>query len=252
MVKSQSRTSILGSKLFFGERAMDAEIRTVPADSEVDTTRRVAPKGLARLLTYATGKDVLIVGPSSAGKTKFAEYLRWGVLGRADQREMTYQITKSPAFVIRIGGQKGPALKVRRAVDTPGQTGPIQHANLVDERRPHVVVVLVDCSKAVSTTRRWLELFCNRLDTVLRKGPFAQRKLDEILVLLNKRDKIKSGELSQLRHTVTDVLSRHLSVALGAERVRSIPVLECICVRTRRGAALIDKVIGLLTERLAR
>jgi hypothetical protein len=231
---------------------MDAEIGTIPAKSGAGETGRIAPRGLSRLFTYATGKDVLIVGPSNAGKTKFAEYLRWGVLGQRDQREMTYRVVGSPAFVIQMSGEKGPTLKVRRAVDTPGQTGPIQHANLVAERRPHVVIVLLDCSKAASTTLRWLEFFCDRLDTVLRKGAFGHTKRHEIVVLLNKRDKIKSKEFGELRDNVANVLARRLFVVLGPDRASSVPILECISVKTRRGAVLIDKVIGLLTERLAR
>jgi GTPase SAR1 family protein len=229
---------------------MAAKTRTVSMDSETKTTQRLAPKGLSRLFTYATGKDILVVGPSGAGKTKFAEYLRAGILGQEGMREMTYHITPSATFVISVP-QRGFTLKVRRAVDTPGQTGPVSHASLIGERKPHAVIIVLDSSEEPSTLSRWLRLFCNRLDTILRKGSFGQKRLNGILVLLNKRDKITKKEAGRLRQDVEDALTRHLSVALGAARVQAIPILDCISVETRRGTALIDVVIDQLMERLA-
>ncbi len=230
---------------------MDAKRQIVSVGLETQAPRRVAPKGLARLFTYATGKDILVVGPSGAGKTKFGEYLKWGLLSQEGTREMTYHVTQSATFKIQIG-EGGFTLKVRRAVDTPGQTGPVDHAGLVGQRKPHAVIVVLDCSKEPSTLLRWLHLFCDRLDTVLRRGASVQKRLAGMLVLLNKRDKVKKPKFNRLKREVQDVLVEHLSVSLGADRVHSIPVLECISVETRRGSILIDSVIDQLIERLAR
>ena len=231
---------------------MEAEAQTICVESGVQTPRRTSAKGLSRLTTYARGREILILGPGSAGKTKFAQYLRLGALDPEGKREMTYYVTKSPGFVIGIGREGGLMLKVRRAVDTPGQVGPVQHAGLVSRRKPHAVIVMLDCSSAVSATVRWLRLFCSGLDTVLRRGSYAARRLKEIVVLLNKRDKISGRQSAELRQAVRQVLNQQLSVALGVERARSIPILECVSVRTGCGTALIDGVIGQLAERLAR
>jgi septum formation topological specificity factor MinE len=234
------------------EAAPDAETQTISAGTGVKTTRRIPVRGLSRLTTYARGKEILILGPGSAGKTKFAQYLQLGALDPEGQREMTYCVTKSPAFVVNVGQEQGLMLEVRRAVDTPGQVGPVQHANLVADRQPHALIVMLDCSSAVSSTIRWLHIFCSTLDTILRRGPYAVRRLKAIVVVLNKRDKISSTEVAQLRQAVTEVLQQHLSVPLGADRVRSIPILECISVQTKQGTALIDEVISELAERWAR
>jgi len=210
---------------------------------------RVTLTGMSRLLAFAGGKEILVVGPSGAGKTKFSEYLREGILGQENTREMTYHISQSTTFMIREGGV---TLKVRRAVDTPGQTGPINHANLVGQRKPHALIIVLDCNAEAHTVMRWLHLFCDRLDTVMRKGFFAQKKLHGILVLLNKRDKIRKKQFNELRQDVETVLSRYLSVCLGAARVQAIPIMECISVQTKRGTALIDDVIDQLMERLAK
>lgn len=227
---------------------MDAEN---PSMRSRKATRRTVSKEISRLIAYAAGKEILIVGPSSAGKTKFAEYLRLGVLDPEGTREMTYHLSKSPAFIVQVGPQQNLTLMIRRAVDTPGQTGPVHHANLVGRRKPHIIVVMVDCSKPIFATLKWLRLFSDRLDTVLRKGSYAQKRLDGILVILNKRDKINSGEAHRLRRDIKDVLIRYLSIVLGDKRVLSIPIRECISVQTPRGTALIDKVIQELAERLA-
>ncbi len=208
-------------------------------------------KGL-RLAAFLRGKELLIVGPGNSGKTKFAQYLRLAALDPEGIREMTYAVTKSPAFVLSIGGGEGVELNVRRAVDTCGQVGPLQHALLVVRRRPHVVIVMLDCGVDARSMLRWLCLFCDALDSVLRKVPSAHGRLQEIVVILNKRDKIDDREFAQLRQAVRKALERFLSVVLGEARVRSIPILECISVRTSRGTALIDRAIGQLTERLAK
>ena len=221
-------------------------------DAETKAVGRAAPRGLARLRTYTKGKEILILGPSSAGKSKFAQYLRLGTLDPEGTREMTYHLTKSPTFVVHVGPDGSLTLNVRRAVDTPGQTGPIQHANLVGVRKPHAVIVLLDSSKPITATAGWLRLFCNRLDTLLRRGSYTKRKLREIVVLLNKRDKIGKRDFEQLSQEVRDELNRYLSVVLGKKRVGAIPILECIAIQTPQGTALIDEVIVHLAHHLAR
>jgi len=220
-------------------------------NAKMQARGRAAPKGWARLRTYAKGKEILVLGPSSAGKSKFAQYLRLGTLDPEGSREMTYHLTKSPTFVVHVGADGRLALNVRRAVDTPGQTGPIQHALLVGERKPHAVIVLLDSTKSVSATSRWMSLFCNHLDTVLRRGHHIRRKLREIVVLLNKRDKIDQPAFDELEQTVRAELDRYLAVPLGKQRAAAIPILECISIQTPQGSDLIDNVIAYLAQHLA-
>jgi len=227
-------------------------VESTVAESTVETPRRVPVKGLSRLAAYLLGKEILILGPGSVGKTKFEQYLRLAALDPEGKREMTYAVTKSPAFALGLGQQEGPVLRVRRSVDTPGQVGPLHHAVLVARRKPHAVIVILDCSSDPRGTLRWFCLFCNALDSVLRKVPSAAGRLQEIMVLLNKRDKIDDKEFAKLRQAARKALERFLSVVWGDERVRSIPILECVSVRTERGTALIDGAIAQLAERLMR
>jgi hypothetical protein len=221
-----------------------------PVDSIGEAPRPAAVRGLARLATYLCGKEILILGPGNAGKTKFAQYLRLACLDPEGKREMTYAVTRSPAFVVDLGRQEGLVLRVRRAVDTPGQVGPLQHAILVARRKPHAVIVILDCSGDPLATLRWFCLFCNALDSVLRKVPAVARRLQEMVVILNKRDKIADKEYHKLRQAARKVLERFLTVAWGEVRIQAIPIKECISVQSEHGTALIDGVITQLIERL--
>jgi hypothetical protein len=231
---------------------MEAEIGAVSAELRARTPRRARPRGLYGLITHALGKEILVLGPSTAGKTKFTEYLRLGVLDPEGKREMTYRVRKSPAFTVGIGQERDIVLKVRRAVDTPGQVGPIEHATLVGRRRPHAIIVVLDSSRAALMMTTWLHLFCDRLDTILRRGSYARRRLAEIIVLMNKRDKIDRDQAEYLRQGIRGVLNQHLRVVLGAERVQAIPILECISIQTEEETSLIDHAVSTLAERLAR
>ena len=226
-------------------------VESTVVDAPVEAPRRVPVKGFARLAAFLRGKELLIVGPGNAGKSKFAQYLRFAALDPEGVREMTYAVTKSPTFVLGVGGEEGFELKVRRTVDTCGQVGPLQHALLVARRQPHAVIVMLDCSVDPRSMLRWLCLFCDALDSILRKLPSAHRRLQEIVVILNKRDKIDDREFAKLHQAVRKALERFLTVVWGANRVRAIPILECISVQTERGTALIDGVIAQLAERLA-
>jgi GTP-binding protein EngB required for normal cell division len=219
-------------------------------DAPVEALRRVPVKGFARLAAFLRGKEILIVGPGNAGKSKFAQYLRFAALDPEGVREMTYALTKSPTFVLGVGGEEGFELKVRRTVDTCGQVGPLQHALLVARRQPHAVIIILDCGADPRSMLRWLCLFCDALDSILRKLPSARRRLQEIVVILNKRDKIDDGEFAKLHQAVRKALERFLTVVWGAHRIRAIPIVECISVWTERGTALIDGVIAQLAERL--
>lgn len=142
-------------------------------------------------------------------------------------------------------------LRVRRTVDTPGQVGPLQHALLVARHRPHAVIVLLDCSTESSATLRWFCLFCDALDSVLRKASSGARGLREIVVILNKRDQIENPQFTNLHQAVRETLERLLSVVWGAAWVRSIPILQCTSIRTGRGTALMDACVARLAARLA-
>jgi hypothetical protein len=234
--------------MYVGPQASGGDSTVVDAPGE--TPRRVPVKGFARLAAFLRGKELLILGPGNTGKSKFAQYLHLAALDPEGIREMTYRMTKSPAFVLGVGGQEGFELKVRRTVDTCGQVGPLQHALLVARRRPHAVIVMLDCGVDPRSMLRWLCLFCDALDSILRKVPSAHRRLQEIIVLLNKRDKIDDREFAKLSQAVRKALERFLTVAWGAKRVRAIPILECISVQTERGTALIDACVAQLAERL--
>ncbi len=249
-MKAEAQTPRGESTMAESGAAESIPVEPTGAELIGEAPRPAAVRGLSRLAAYICGKEILILGPGNAGKTKFAQYLRLASLDPEGKREMTYAVTRSPAFVVDLGRQEGCVLRVRRAVDTPGQVGPLQHAILVARRKPHAVIVILDCSGDPLATLRWFCLFCNALDSVLRKVPAVARRLQEMVVILNKRDKIADKEYNKLRQATRKVLERFLTVAWGETRVQAIPIKECISVQSEHGTALIDGVITQLIERL--
>ncbi len=63
-----------------------------------------------------------------------------------------------------------------------------------------------------------------------------------MVVILSKRDQVDDRKFAELHEELRKALERSLSVVWGAERVRAIPILECISVQTDHGTALIDDV----------
>lgn len=61
-------------------------------------------------------------------------------------------------------------------------------------------------------------------------------------MILNKRDQVDDRKFAELHEEVRKALEQSLSVVWGAERVRAIPILECISVQPDHGTALIDDV----------
>jgi hypothetical protein len=90
--------------------------------------------GLARVHTWLTGNEVLVVGPARTGKTSFVDYLRYGVLEPERETEKTIGTQKSASFRMKIGRDSSLELKVKRAVDVAGQIGPIEHASVVSAK----------------------------------------------------------------------------------------------------------------------
>lgn len=215
--------------------------------------KRTAPKGVAWITAYARGVELLVVGPGGAGKTSFFDYLRFGVLEQKGPHEKTHEIKKSPTFTISMGRDGALNLRLRRSVDTPGQIGPVEHANLVGKRKPHILVIVLDGGLAQSTAQRWIRDFGARLEELAKEDSSIFRKLRFISVILNKRDKIGTNtQLKSFQKAVKKALKESLANVLGASRTNRIPILPTISIEHNDATKLLDAVIRKIGKSLAK
>jgi len=156
----------------------------------LDMVQRPAMTGLARVHTWLTGNEVLILGPARAGKTSFVDYLRYGVMEPEQETEKTLGVEKTASFRVRIGRDASLELKLKRAVDVAGQIGPIEHARLVEEKKPHAIIIMLDLSAPMSgisdrASGPWLIEFCKHFEERYRDD---KRLKEDARFLVETRD----------------------------------------------------------------
>jgi hypothetical protein len=215
----------------------------------VEVLKRSAPNGIEWIATYTRGIELLIIGPGGAGKTSIADYLQFGTLEDLLPHQKTLEIQKSRTFKIEVGRDQALKLRVRRTVDVPGQTGPVQHANLVRERRPHAILMVFDASTPAKSYVDWLDPFSERLDHIVRDNAAVKKKIKGIFVALNKRDLVRSErDFLARQKAVQNALLSGLRDAFGREMANQIPVLPTISISNHIGTKLLDA----LTRRIAK
>ena len=220
----------------------------IAAQLGLQVMRRHSPKALDWIKSRTRGITLLLVGPSGSGKTTFFEYLHYGILSPESQHLTTVETTWSKPVSLPIGQNEHLKLHVRRTLDTPGQYGANAHANLIDEVRPHAVLLILDSTARVVDLRDWTRDFCVHADRVFRRHPARKRKIRSLVVCLNKADKENGARYFPTRsHAVRACLVDGLTPTLGAHRVQSIPILRCVSVLTsQHGSRFIDAAIAKL------
>ena len=144
-------------------------------------------------------------------------------------------------------------LRIRRTVDVPGQTGPVDHANLIRERRPHAILIVLDGGTPSSQCPTWLDPFCERVDYLLRQDKRLQKKIKGIFVALNKRDAIRrTTDFEARKRKVRECLVGGLSEVFGKQTAKRIPIMPTIAVQTKYESKLIDALIRRIAKEIAK
>jgi len=232
-----------------GEGAIAAEVI-------LDLVARPAMNGLARVHTWFTGKEVLILGPARAGKSSFSEYLQYGLLEPEQDTPTTITPHKSASFRLKIGRGSSLEMKVKRAVDVAGEIGPIEHARLAEERKPEAIVVLLDIDAPVAgrsknATSPWLVAFCKHLKQRLVEEPKMKKRLKALLFVANKRDKVSDATAEVRIAAFKDIIHKHLGEAFGPLSESEF-VLPCILIRHPRATEFADAVVSRLARSLSK
>lgn len=69
----------------------------------VELVKKASPEGLARITNFLSGKTLLILGPSRAGKSTLVDYLEHGELEAEAPTERTREETPTTSFAVHTG-----------------------------------------------------------------------------------------------------------------------------------------------------
>lgn len=219
----------------------------------VEVLKRSAPYGIDWIATYTCGIELLIIGPSGAGKTSIADYLQFGTLEDLHTHQKTLEIQKSRTFKIELGRDQTLKLRVRRTVDVPGQTGPEEHANLVRVLRPHAILIVFDASTPAKEYKDWIVPFCERLDYLIRENGAIKKKIKGFFVALNKRDLVRTDrDFLARQKAVKKALLNGLSDVFGRQTASRIPVLPTISINSNLETKLLDALTRQIAKQVAK
>jgi GTPase SAR1 family protein len=222
----------------------------------VAVIQRAAPSGIALLKSWLKGKEVLIVGQARAGKTTFVEYLRYGLFEDEKEKEKTKREEKTARFNVKMGRDSSLELSVKRVRDVPGQWGPMAHADLVVDHRPHALLIFIDLTRPLRgeserASAAWLVEFCRHLESRWRiKGRKANR-IKSIILVMNKLDKSDARKMESRKKEFRKILDAELREARG-RMMDEIAILPCVVVTNPEGTKAVDSVITHLAKALAK
>lgn len=227
----------------------------IVADLGIEAFKHALPTGLEYVRTRVFGKRLTVVGPADAGKTSFIEYCQFGTLSEVGEPITTREVPPGAKFVIRADpdptGEARLELRVKRAIDLPGQYDPEFQAELLVRQRPHLAVVMVDI--ALEPHVAWVGKLLAEYSRLLGQDSAARNRLRSVVFVLNKVDLVGAdeGRLVALRKQEVGGHRALLAAAVGS-RARHFLVLPGIFAATPRGPALARRVVRVIARALAR
>ncbi|MEP7342711.1 MAG: GTPase domain-containing protein [Acidobacteriota bacterium] len=220
------------------------------------TMLRAAPTGIALLKSWFRGKEILVVGQARAGKTTFIDYLQFGLFEDEKETSKTVDVTPSARFNVKMGRDAALELTITSVIDVPGQTGPVDHAKRVIEKRPHAILIFIDLtrplkSKGEHASADWLADFCRTLESRWRASKNKKNRLRSVILVLNKTDKVGVKKIAACKGEFRKILDNELRDARG-QMLDEIAIMPCSLVTNSGGAKSVDSVIAHLAKALAR
>jgi GTPase SAR1 family protein len=221
-----------------------------PVTKELASTSvKVAAFGLRKASEWYRGFDILILGQERSGKSTLYNFLRLRLLGQDGvDTDPTVVDVNSGVFSFEWQTDAGPlSLAFRNVGDRSGQIGPHRHAEMLVNKKPHLVIIVLDISSPEVADQlnasyiQWFRYFCTYINNLLinkeRKARKVNSKLRSILVILNKIDKLDPGtatnKIDNAKENIRNIMNQHLSGRFGY-RVNYFPILPCVMVENPR------------------
>ena len=215
------------------------------------------PKGWNWLMNEIYGKKILIVGPGRSGKTSFKNYLSKGILLNETETSKTQLHAKTKGSIISVN--KGMVeIKIKLLTDSPGQIGPLIHADSVLNFKPHYLFVFLNCEEKTESIK-WFQDFAECLYAKFRDYPDLADRLKSIFIILNKKDKLEGANKQEIDNAYNAFHDEIKSIALNewkhgyykAGDGNKVPtLLPAICVRNNDALGLLEEIINTMASKI--
>lgn len=219
-------------------------------EAGIEIFKPIANKGFSYIRSFFVGQRILVVGPSRAGKTSLADFMRFGGLDPERPSPVSDADDVFVRFWLQLPGRRQLQLEIREIRAVPGTRRANFHAGVIAQRKPDIVIVVLD-GAAPSESLEWLQDFCKAAQAVAadHKRRADMQRVKDILVLVNKHDRCEKPD--QLHSSVRDVLKQELDHVFGIEG-RKAAVLPTILIKHPRAAGMADEFLQTVAKRTAR
>ncbi len=222
----------------------------------VAVIQRIAPSGIALFKSWLKGKEIMIVGQARSGKTTFVDYLQYGLFEDEKDTDRTIDAVRSARFNVKMGRDATLELTVRSVIDVPGHAGPVEHAKLVFERRPHALIIFTDLTRPLKgdserASAVWIREFCLALEARWRANRKRKNRITTIILVMNKSDKAEEKKIASWKQAFRRIVDAELREARG-QMLEEIAIIPCALVTNPEGTKAVDSLIAHLAKALAR
>ena len=215
------------------------------------------PKGWDWLMNQLYGKKILIVGPGRSGKTSFKNYLSKGILLNETATSKTKLHSKFKGSIIKVNSGTF-EIKLKSLTDSPGQIGPLIHAESVQEYRPHFLFVFLNCEETDESIK-WFQDFAESLYSIFRDYPDLVNRIKSIFIVLNKKDKLTGRDEKEINLKYKTFHDKIKSIALdewkfvyykASGSIKVPNILPAICVRNTNASKLLEEIINTMASKI--
>lgn len=208
-----------------------------------------APRGLEIIKSWWKGETILIIGQERAGKTTFLDYFHYGLWG--DERETVRTLKDLPTarFNIKLGRDEALEICITTAIDTSGQAPHFQQAEKAFAENPHALLIFMDLSKPLKTSSEWLTELCKRLETYWRTNKRKRNRIQSIILVLNKKDKVDAKAIASRKKSFQKILDSQLKDARG-KMLDDIAIMPTVIVTNPDNTKSVDNLIAHLAKSL--
>lgn len=196
---------------------------------------------LSLLSAWLRGKHLLLLGPSRAGKTRFWNYVKTGLLFPPAEDDLrTRQRTNAGAKRIVFNDHFHFDISVLD--DSPGQDRAQDQVERARRENPHELILLIDAStdkvsdgvENMIQTEQWVKNFFSEFKkTWLHSSEgLSFSRIENISVLLNKFDLAEETVFQNREQAIRKIIQESLREALSESQIASIAIIRVALANT--------------------